>query len=50
MKATVQKVSKYKSKLGNEYFDVTINGVTHEHLEKSEIRHLVGILDNAIHH
>lgn len=49
MKATVTKTSKYKTKQDNEYFDVTINGITHEHLEKSEIRHLIQILDNTIH-
>ena len=49
MKATIQKTNKYKNKYDNEYFDVTINGITHENLEKSDIRHLIQILDNAIH-
>lgn len=50
MKATIEKTSKNKSKYDNEYFDVTINGVTHEALEKSEVRHLIEILDQKIHH
>lgn len=50
MKATIEKTSKTKSKFDNEYFDITINGITHERLEKSEVRHLIGVLDNEIHH
>ena len=48
MKATIQKTSKYSTE--NEYYDVTINNITHERLEKSEVRHLIQILDNEIHH
>lgn len=50
MDCKIQKTSKYKSKLDNEYFDITINGITHERLEKSEVRQLIGVLDKEIHH
>ncbi len=50
MKATIQKTNVYKNKYDNEYYDITIDGITFENKEKSEVRHLIEILDNEIHH
>ena len=48
MKATIKNSSKNKSKFDNVYFDFTINGHIFENVERSEIRHLIEILDNGI--
>lgn len=48
MKATITPISKKKSKFDNLYFDITINGVLIENMERSDIRHLIEILDNGI--
>ena len=48
MKASIKKVSKYKSKYDNNYFDFEIDGVQFKGYERSKIRHLIQILDNGI--
>lgn len=48
MKINIKQSSKYKTKHDNLYFDLTINGITHEHLERSKLRHLLEIVDSAI--
>lgn len=48
MKVTITPTSKNKSKYDNVYFDITIKGQLFENLERSEIRHLIEILDNGI--
>lgn len=48
MKATIKPVSVKKSKFDNVYFDFIINGHLFQNIERSEIRHLISILDNGI--
>lgn len=48
MKATIEKSSKNKSKYDNEYFDINIEGLELKKIERSEVRHLIQILDNGI--
>ena len=48
MKATIKPASKNKSKYDNVYFDITIKGHLFENIERSEVRHLIEILDNGI--
>jgi hypothetical protein len=48
MKATIKPTSQKKSKYDNVYFDITIKGHLFENIERSEIRHLIQILDNGI--
>ena len=47
MKAQIKKIGVYKT--DNEYYNVTINQTDLGKFEKSELRHLIEILDNAIH-
>ena len=39
---------KNKSKYDNVYFDITINGHLFENIERSQVRHHIQILDEAI--
>lgn len=48
MKTTIKNSSKNKSKYDNVYFDITINGHLFENVERSQVRHHIQILDNAI--
>ena len=50
MKTELKKVSKYKSKFDNEYWELYIENKLIGTFEKSELRHHVGIIDNQIHH
>ena len=50
MKAKIEKTSINNSKYDNIYYDIEIDGVRFERMEKSEVRHLIEILDNGIHH
>ena len=50
MKTELKKVSKYKSKFDNEFWELWIDGKLIGTYEKSEYRHHVGIVDNQIHH
>lgn len=46
MKAKIVKSSVYKT--DNQYYNITINNINIPKLERSEIRHLISILDNEI--
>lgn len=48
MKTTIINSSKNKSKYDNVYFDITINGHLIENVERSQVRHHIQILDDAI--
>jgi hypothetical protein len=48
MKTTIKNSSKNKSKYDNVYFDITINGHLFENVERSQVRHHIQILDEAI--
>lgn len=48
MKATIKPASTNKSKYDNVYFDITIKGHLFSNIERSEVRHLIEILDNGI--
>ena len=48
MKATIKPTSQKKSKYDNVYFDITIKGHLFQNIERSEVRHLIEILDNGI--
>ena len=50
MKTELKKVSKYKSKFDNEYWELYIENKLTGTFEKSELRHHMGIIDNQIHH
>lgn len=47
MKAEIKKLGVYKT--DNEYYNITINQTDLGKFEKSEVRHLIEILDKAIH-
>jgi hypothetical protein len=46
MKASIKKSSIYKT--DNQYYNIEVNGVEIVKLERSEVRQLIGILDNEI--
>ena len=48
MKTKIKTSSKNKSKYDNVYFDITINGHLFENVERSQVRHHIQILDEAI--
>lgn len=50
MKATIKKITKYQSKYDNEFFELSINDKIIGTYEKSELRHLIEIIDNTIHY
>lgn len=47
MKASITPLSKNSSKYDNEYFQIDVNGNKIK-LERSEVSHLIQILDNGI--
>lgn len=50
MKTLLKKVSKYKGKLDNEFYELYIENKLIGTFEKSELRHHIEIVDNEIHH